>query len=94
MSVVIVGGHDRMSKQYIDLCKKYNCKAKVFTQMETMFKDKIGRPDAVILLTDVVSHKLVLAAKKEAERKNITVIRNHKSTINSLESVIQQITFN
>ena len=94
MSIVIVGGHDRMSKQYIDMCKKYNCKAKVFTQMETEFRNKIGKPDAVILLTDVVSHKLVLAAKKEADKKNITVIRNHKSTVNSLETVIKQIASN
>ena len=24
MSVVIVGGHDRMVRQYMDICKKYN----------------------------------------------------------------------
>lgn len=94
MSLVIVGGHDKMCKDYLRLCKKYNCKAKVFTQMETGLKDKIGMPDAVILLTDVVSHKLVLTAKREAEKKNITVIRNHKSTINSLESVIKKIVMN
>ena len=28
MSVVIVGGHDRMVRQYMDICKKYNCKGK------------------------------------------------------------------
>ena len=33
MSVVIVGGHDRMVRQYMDICKNHNCKAKVFTQM-------------------------------------------------------------
>ena len=33
MSVVIVGGHDRMVRQYMDICKKYNCKSKVFTQL-------------------------------------------------------------
>ena len=33
MSIVIVGGHDRMVCQYKKICKKYNCKAKVFTQM-------------------------------------------------------------
>ena len=33
MSVVIVGGHDRMVTKYKQICKKYNCKAKVFTQM-------------------------------------------------------------
>ena len=33
MSVVIVGGHDRMVHQYKKICKEYKCKAKVFTQM-------------------------------------------------------------
>ena len=33
MSVVIIGGHDRMVSQYKKICKNYNCKAKVFTQM-------------------------------------------------------------
>lgn len=33
MSVVIVGGHDRMAGRYKEICRKYDCKAKVFTQM-------------------------------------------------------------
>ena len=33
MSVVIVGGHDRMVSQYKKICKEHKCKAKVFTQM-------------------------------------------------------------
>lgn len=33
MSVVVVGGNDRMATRYKDICKEYNCKAKVFTQM-------------------------------------------------------------
>ena len=91
MSVVIVGGHDRMCREYVNVCKKYNCKAKVFTQMTTDFKNKIGNPDALILLTNTVSHKMVNAAKKEADKKNICIIRNHNSSIHSLESTIQEI---
>ena len=33
MSIVIIGGHDRMVRQYETICKKHNCKAKIFTQM-------------------------------------------------------------
>ena len=33
MSVVIIGGHDRMVCQYKKVCKQFNCKAKIFTQM-------------------------------------------------------------
>ena len=27
MSVVVVGGNDRMATRYKDICKSYNCKA-------------------------------------------------------------------
>ena len=43
--VIIVGSHDRMVMQYIDTCKKYSCKAKVFTQMTGNFKSQIGKAE-------------------------------------------------
>ncbi|MFW5652302.1 MAG: DUF2325 domain-containing protein, partial [Acetivibrio ethanolgignens] len=33
MSVVIIGGHDRMVHQYRKICESYHCKAKIFTKM-------------------------------------------------------------
>lgn len=45
MSVVIVGGHDRMVGQYKKICKNYKCKAKVFTQMSADLNKQIGCPD-------------------------------------------------
>ena len=42
MSIVIVGGHDRMVRQYKEICKNYRCRAKVFTQMEGDMKDRLG----------------------------------------------------
>jgi len=91
MSIVVVGGHDRMSREYLDVCKKYNCKAKIFTQMKAGLNDKIGNPDVIILFTNVVSHKMVRKAKKEADRKNIKIINNHNSTGHSLEEIIRNI---
>jgi hypothetical protein len=91
MSIVVVGGHDRMSREYFDVCKKYNCKAKIFTQMKAGLNDKIGNPDVIILFTNVVSHKMVRKAKKEADRKNIKIINNHNSTVHSLEEIIRNI---
>ena len=41
MSVVIIGGHDRMVSQYKKICKNYNCKAKVFTQPSSNLREKI-----------------------------------------------------
>ena len=47
MSVVIVGGHDRMVCQYKKICKGYKCKAKIFTQMSANLSEQIGSPDFV-----------------------------------------------
>lgn len=68
MSVVIVGGHDRMVCQYKKICKNYHCRAKIFTQMSGNLKDMIGSPDLLILFTNTVSHKMVRCAVNEAEK--------------------------
>ena len=59
MSVVIVGGHDRMATKYKQICKKYNYKAKVFTQMSADLNKQIGSPDLMVLFTNTVSHKMI-----------------------------------
>lgn len=41
MSICIIGGNERMERQYVNICKKHNCKAKVFTMNER----KSERPD-------------------------------------------------
>lgn len=34
MSIVIVGGNERMNHLYIEECKKFGCKAKVFSHLK------------------------------------------------------------
>ena len=67
MSVVIVGGHDRMVSQYKKICKSYKCKAKVFTQMSADMDKQIGRPDLLVLFTNTVSHKMIKCALGEVD---------------------------
>ena len=59
MSIVIIGGHDRMVCQYKKICKQFHCKAKVFTQMSAGLGKQIGSPDLIELNTNTVSHKKV-----------------------------------
>ena len=84
MSVVIIGGNERMEQQY-----KHKCKAKVFTRMSGNLKTQIGQPDLIILFTSTVAHKMVHCALKEAERYNIRVERAHSSSASALENVLQ-----
>ena len=90
MSVVIVGGHDRMVHQYKKICKQYKCKAKVFTQMSASLDKQMGTPDLFILFTNTVSHKMVKTAVDEARRKNVDVVRCHTSSGNALEEILME----
>lgn len=90
MSVVIVGGHDRMVGQYQKICKSYRCKAKVFTQMSASMDKQMGSPDLFILFTNTVSHKMVKTAVDEAKRKKIHVVRCHTSSGAALENILRE----
>ena len=80
MSVVIIGGHDRMVYQYKEICKNYKCKAKIFT--------KIGHADLLVLFTSTVSHTMVNGALQEANKNNITVARSHSSSSCALKKIL------
>ena len=90
MSIVIIGGHDRMVRQYETICKKHNCKAKIFTQMSASMDKQMGTPDLFILFTNTVSHKMVKTAVDEAKNKNIEVVRSHSSSQAALTEILEQ----
>lgn len=90
MSIVIIGGHDRMVCQYKKICKNYNCKAKVFTQMSAALNKQIGNPDLLVLFTSTVSHKMVRCAMDEAKRCDIEVVRCHTSSGSALSEILDQ----
>lgn len=73
MSIVIVGGHDRMHCRYREICKKHGCKCKIFTQCPADFRNKIGTPDMVIVFTKTVAHKMAIAASRQAEKSGAVI---------------------
>lgn len=90
MSVVIIGGHDRMVCQYKKICKEHQCKAKVFTQMSANLSNQIGSPDLIILFTNTVSHKMVKCAVAEAEKNHTDIVRCHSSSKSALNEILQK----
>ena len=89
MSIVIIGGHDRMVCQYKKICKSYNCKAKVFTQMAAGLDKQIGRPDLLVLFTNTVSHKMIKCAVDEAKRSDIEIVRCHTRSGSALSEILE-----
>ena len=90
MSVVIVGGNERMVCQYTDICKGYGYKAKIFPKENGSIRKKIGSPDLMVLSTNTVSHKMVLSASQEAKKNNIPVARIHTSSASALKTALDQ----
>ena len=91
MSVVIVGGHDRMVCMYKKICKEHKCKAKIFTQMSANLSGQIGSPDLLILFTNTVSHKMVRTALAEAEKCKANIVRSHTSSSTALKEILDNM---
>ena len=91
MSVVIVGGHDRMVCMYKKICKEHKCKAKIFTQMSANLSGHIGSPDLLILFTNTVSHKMVRTALAEAEKCKANIVRSHTSSSTALNEILDNM---
>ncbi len=90
MSIVLIGGNDCMATRYKDICKSYNCKAKVFTQMPSDFESKLGIPDLMVVFTNTCSHKMVNSVNRKSQNHNIPVARIHNASASALKSVLEQ----
>ena len=90
MSVVIIGGNECMVCRYQQICKNHGYKAKVFAKENGPMKKKLGSPDLMILLTNTVSHKMVIAATQEAKKNNVPVLRVHSSSASALQQALTE----
>ena len=52
MSIVIIGGNERMVCQYTDICKDYGYKAKGFSKENGAIRKKIGCRNLMVLFTN------------------------------------------
>lgn len=90
MSVIIIGGNERMERLYAETCKQHGCKkAKVLTKINGDVKKKLGSADLYILFTNTVSHKMVITALSEAKKCNACVERCHSSSLCALKSILE-----
>ena len=89
MSVVFVGGNERMVRQYKELCRSYNCNARVYTNMNAGLKN-MGSPDLLVLFTSAISHTMVRCALREARGDHVRVARSHTSSMAALRGILER----
>lgn len=90
MSIVIVGGNDCMAGRYRDICKSFDCKAKVFIKYATDLDKKIGSPDLAVVFTDTVSHKLLGSVNRRAQKLDFPVEICRSSSASALKNVLSK----
>lgn len=90
MSIVVVGGNDRMATRYKDICESYNCKAKIFTQMPSDYENKLGTPDLMVVFTNTCSHKMVKRVNSKSQKYDIPVARIHSASVSALKNILDQ----
>ncbi|MDO4482452.1 MAG: DUF2325 domain-containing protein [Bacillota bacterium] len=87
MSVVIVGGHECMERQYRNICKNFGCKSKIFCKYKADMQDRVGKPDLLILFTHTVSHKAVRCAVSGVP-KSTNIVWSHSSSRSALYNIL------
>lgn len=89
MSVVILGGNECMVRQYKDLCREYQCSAKVISKMGGTLKNRLGKPDLLVMFTDTISHKMVKCAMNEIRGVNPAIARSKSSSMAALRNILE-----
>ncbi len=88
MSVVIVGGNERMAGQYKALCGMYRCKAKIYPKLSAGAKS-IGAPDLLVLFTAEMSHKLLHTVLGSVKGGNTRIVRCRTGSMAALRNVLE-----
>jgi hypothetical protein len=88
MCAVLVGGMDRLHKEYISVAKDMGVDLKVFTGQERSIKSQLGDLDMLILFTDKVSHAARKEVVKHARAKQIPLHMAHSSGVSTLRKCI------
>ena len=91
MSVVIVGGNERMERQYRELCEAYRCESRVYTK-ESGMSGKVGSPDLLVLFTGTMSHKMLQGTLRAIRGKETVIARSHSSSMAALRGILEQHT--
>lgn len=91
MSIVLIGGHDRMHEQYRSVGRTLGHNLKVYTHMPASLEKSIGCPGGLVIFTSTVSHAMVNIAVKTAKKKNIPYVKSHSSSKDALEGAIRTL---
>ncbi|XPV75922.1 MAG: DUF2325 domain-containing protein [Desulfovibrio sp.] len=89
MCAALIGGMDRLKRNYINEAKKAGIKLKCFTGKERSFDGKIGNVDFVVLFTNKVSHKARKEIMGQFKNTDTPVYMHHSCGISTLRECLK-----
>ncbi|MBB5142896.1 DUF2325 domain-containing protein [Desulfovibrio intestinalis] len=89
MCVTLIGGMDRLQKDYIAAAKENGHSLKCISRNERNFIEKIGNPDAMIVFTNKISHEAKRKAVHVARSRNIPLQMVHSCGVSSLRECLR-----
>ncbi len=89
MCATLVGGMDRLKREYIETAKKNGVELKVFTGKENNISGQIGATEHVIIFTNKVSHAARKGVMQYARARRIPVTMLHACGISTLRQCLR-----
>lgn len=90
MCATVIGGMDRLKRDYINAAKLEGIELKVFTGKESRIAPKLGNTGLIILFTNQLSHAARRDVLNHAKKHNIPVRQAHSCGVSSLRECLNR----
>ncbi|WP_243545195.1 DUF2325 domain-containing protein [Pseudodesulfovibrio tunisiensis] len=91
MCAALIGGMDRLKREYMQEAKIRGVKLKCYTGKERSIGDTLGNVDLVVLFTNKVSHKAKKDVLSAIRGKDIPVMMKHSCGISTLRKCLEEV---
>jgi hypothetical protein len=91
MSVAILGGLDRLKRNYEKLGSERGIEVKFFHRKVPELDRRLMGVNGIILITGTISHTMITQALRVAKKYKIPITRNHSSSISSLKRCLSKL---
>lgn len=92
MCAALIGGMDRLKREYMTEAEKSGIKLKCYTGKERSISGSLGNVDFVVLFTNKVSHKARKDVMTALRGTNVPVIMRHSCGISTLREALGEAT--
>lgn len=90
MCAALIGGMDRLKRDYIDEAKRHGIKLKCYTGKERNITGSVGNVDFVVLFTNKVSHKARNGIVKHLKGSDVPIHMHHSCGVSTLRKCLDE----